>query len=117
MVAYLGLIIGLTIYCSLRLVRRINRRKRRTPPPAADDLGQSQSYYEYEIACLFASRTSGQGNLTNRPHRLHTWTVQSCSPVNVTPMCTYFLGPTRIHNPNGISIGSAAFAQRTAESV
>ena len=33
-VAYLGLIIGLTIYCSLRLVRRLNERKRNTPPPA-----------------------------------------------------------------------------------
>jgi len=40
-VAYLGLIIGLTIYCSLRLVRRFNQRKRDTPPPTAN--GQWQS--------------------------------------------------------------------------
>ena len=35
-VAYLGLIIGLTVYCSLRLVRRLNRRKRHTSQPPAD---------------------------------------------------------------------------------
>jgi len=28
---------------------------------------------------------------------------------------TYCLGPTRVHNPNGMSIGSAVFAQLTAE--
>jgi len=39
-VAYLGLIIGLTVYCSLRLVRRLNRRKRHTPSPEANGLGQ-----------------------------------------------------------------------------
>jgi len=40
-VAYLGLIIGLTIYCSLRLVRRLNQRKQRNPPaPTANASGQ-----------------------------------------------------------------------------
>jgi len=28
---------------------------------------------------------------------------------------TWFLRPVRAHNPNGISIGSAVFAQMTAE--
>ena len=28
---------------------------------------------------------------------------------------TYLLGPTRVHTPNGMSIGSAVFAQLTAE--
>ena len=32
-----------------------------------------------------------------------------------TPSNTCFLGPTWVHNPNGISIGSAVFAQITAE--
>jgi len=27
----------------------------------------------------------------------------------------WFLGPTRVHIPNGVSIGSAVFAQLTAE--
>jgi len=35
---------------------------------------------------------------------------------NVTPSNTCFLGPIQIHIPNGISIGSAIFAQLTAES-
>jgi len=32
-----------------------------------------------------------------------------------TPSNLWFLGPIRAHNPNGISIGSAVFAQMTAE--
>jgi len=32
-----------------------------------------------------------------------------------TPSNTWFLGPMRAHNPNGTSIGSAVFAQMTAE--
>jgi len=31
------------------------------------------------------------------------------------PHLTHFLGPIRAHNPNGISVGSAVFAQMTAE--
>jgi len=31
------------------------------------------------------------------------------------PSKTWFLGPIRVHNPNGISIGSAVFAQMTVE--
>jgi len=30
-----------------------------------------------------------------------------------TPSNTWFPGPTRVHNPNGISIGSAVFARLT----
>jgi len=33
------------------------------------------------------------------------------------PHLTWFLEPIRVHNPNGISIGSAIFAQMTAESL
>jgi len=32
-----------------------------------------------------------------------------------TPSNTWFIGPIRAHNPNGISIGSAVFAQLTTE--
>ena len=32
------------------------------------------------------------------------------------PSNTCFLGPTRVHNPKGITIGSAVFAQLKAES-
>ena len=35
--------------------------------------------------------------------------------VSGPPSNTCFLGPIRAHNPNGISIGSAVFAQMTAE--
>jgi len=58
--------------------------------------------------------TSNESNLTKRPHRRRTWTVQSYSlgGANVhpiyTPSNTCFLKPTRVHIPNGISIGSAA---------
>jgi len=31
------------------------------------------------------------------------------------PSLTWFLGPTQVLNPNGISIGSAVFAQLVAE--
>jgi len=33
-----------------------------------------------------------------------------------TPSNTWFLGPTRVHIPNAILIGSAVFAQLTAQS-
>ena len=42
-VAYLSLIVGLTVYCSLRLVRRLNQRKRNTPSPTANGHGQSMA--------------------------------------------------------------------------
>jgi len=32
------------------------------------------------------------------------------------PFNTWFLGPTRVHNPNGVSIVQAISAQLTAES-
>jgi len=34
---------------------------------------------------------------------------------NLGSICTCFFGPTRVHNPNGISTGSAVFAQFTSE--
>jgi len=65
--------------------------------------------------------TSGQSNLTIRlpgVHRRHT--VQSYSLddayVRHAPLSnTWFLGPTQVHIPNGISISSAIFAQLTAD--
>ena len=39
---------------------------------------------------------------------------RQCSPPFTA--CLFFLGPTRDHIPNSISIGSAVFAQLTAES-
>jgi len=62
------------------------------------------------IACYarVTSITSGQHNLTKRPHRRRTRTVQSYSPggVNVHPCNTSFPVPIRVHNPNGILIGT-----------
>jgi len=70
------------------------------------------------VATAAPYRTSGQSNLTKWPHRRRTWTVQSYLPggANVTPFDTCFLGPTRVHSSNGISICTAVFAQVTAES-
>ena len=50
-----------------------------------------------------------------RPHRRHTSTVQSYSldGANVN-LHTCFLGPIRVHVPNGIAIGSTIFAQSMA---
>jgi len=71
-----------------------------------------------------------------RPHRRCTWTVQSYSPAGDNMHChlihaiapsqncfiawgmwtqtnTWFLGFTRVHIPNGISIGSAVFGGLT----
>ena len=52
----------------------------------------------------------------NRPHHRRTWTVQWYSPGGASVQCalhlppnTCFLGPTWVHNPNSISIGSAIF--------
>ena len=61
--------------------------------------------------------TNGESNLTKRPHRRRTWTTQSYSPgcAECTPSNTCFPGPTRVHILNGISIGSAVFAELTAE--
>jgi len=55
--------------------------------------------------------------LTKQPHRRSKWTIQAYSPggTSMHPPNTCFLGPIRVSNPNGISIGSAIFAQLTAE--
>jgi len=49
-----------------------------------------------------------------------TWTIQTYSPgganMHHTACSTCFLGPTRVHDKNGVSIGSAVFAQVTAQS-
>jgi len=56
-------------------------------------------------------KTSGQSNLTKMPHRHRTWTAPSYSPgfanIHPSPSNMCFLGPTRVHTANGISIGSA----------
>ena len=61
--------------------------------------------------------TSGQRNLTTgriaaayRRFNSIRQVVTVCIPPN-----TCFFGLTRVHNPNGISIDSAIFAQLTAE--
>jgi len=61
--------------------------------------------------------TSDQSNLTKRPHRRRTRTVQWYHQVALicTPPNTCLLRPTGIQNPNGILIGSAIFAQLMAE--
>jgi len=62
-------------------------------------------------------KTSGQSNLTKR--RIAAAHVRFNRIRQVAPMCTpsnmCFLVPTRVHTPNGISIGSAVFAHLTAE--
>jgi len=62
--------------------------------------------------------TSGHRNLTKRPHCRHTWMFQWFRLVAsvCTAPSTCFLVPTRIHNPNGMSICSALFAQLTTVS-
>jgi len=64
--------------------------------------------------CITLIITRGQSTLTQRLHRRHTQFNRICQ---VAPMCTpsstCFLGPTRVHNPNGILIGSAIFAGLT----
>jgi len=54
---------------------------------------------------------SGQSNLIKTLHHCHRWTVEWYSPggASVHPPNTFFLGPIRVYNPNGISIGSAIF--------
>jgi len=67
--------------------------------------------------CILITVISGQSNLAESTHRCSTWTVllYSRGGANVHPclMHVCFLGPTRVHNPNGISIGSAVFAGLT----
>ena len=65
--------------------------------------------------------TSGQSNLTTG--RIAAARGRFSGIRQVTPVCTphahhttCFLGTTRVHNPNGISIGSTIFLQLTASS-
>ena len=78
----------------------------------------NESSFQSRPSLTRVLKTGGQTNLTKRPHHRRTWTVQwystGCAPVCTAPN-TCFLGPTRVHNPNGISISSAIFAQLTAE--
>ena len=64
--------------------------------------------------------TSGQSNSTKRPDRSRTLTVESylrgCASVHPSNTCFLGFEPTRVHIPNDISIGSAVFAQPTADS-
>jgi len=68
------------------------------------------------VIVVVVTITSGQSDLTKRPHRCCTWMVQhGYSPgwASVHPANTWFFGPTqvtRVHTPNGISVGSAVFA-------
>jgi len=62
--------------------------------------------------------TSGQSNLTKRPLRRRTLTIQSYSPCtgNVDPIQHKRSWTTRVRTLNSIPIGSAVFAQLMAES-
>jgi len=63
--------------------------------------------------------TTGQSNLTKRPHCCRTWTVQLHSPGggNVHPPSnTCFPRTTVAHTPNSILVSSAVFAQLKKES-
>jgi len=54
------------------------------------------------------SLTSGQSHLTQVRVSTHTdGQIVFDVFANVPPCSTCFLGPTRVHNPNGIAIGSA----------
>jgi len=61
-----------------------------------------------QTACRSVSRSSraAEHGQLNR--------IRQIAPM-CTPRNTYFLGSTRVHNPNSISFGSASFAQLTAE--
>jgi len=74
------------------------------PPPSFADLAVNNA----------RNLTSGQSNVTECPHRRHTWTVQSYSPgsANVHLFNACFLAQ-RVHTPNDISIDSAVFARLT----
>jgi len=62
-------------------------------------------------------RTSGQSNLTKMSHRRsHRRCICLPGGANVHDHLTHFLGPNRVHIPNGIWISSVVFAQLTAES-
>jgi len=68
------------------------------------------------LSQLAISETSGQSNLTKKgriaaAHVPFSRIRQVAS--GEPPSNTCFLGPTRVHNPNGISIGSAIFAGHT----
>ena len=57
---------------------------------------------------------TGQSNFTKRPHRHRNWTVVHivCNGPPLMPQnCPFpwFLGPTWVHIPNGISIGLTIF--------
>jgi len=56
-------------------------------------------------------QTSGQSNLITS-HIAAAYGIRQMSPVCTLPN-TCILGPTRVHNLNGISIGSAVFARLT----
>jgi len=81
--------------------------------------------YRYVLWCGLI--TSGQTNLTQG--RIAAADGRFSRIRHVAPVCPSmrthwrhlanlcFLRPTRVHNPNGKSIGSAVFAQLTAESL
>jgi len=57
--------------------------------------------------------------LDKRPHCRHIWTVHWYSSGSASVHPTWVIhnsfGTSRVHNPNGISIGSAIFAQLSAK--
>jgi len=66
-------------------------------------------------SAVHLTQISGQSNLTKRLHRSNTCTVRQVAPM-FTPCNTCFLGSTRVHIPNGISISSAVSAELRADS-
>jgi len=66
------------------------------------------THAQWNVSSVYPIITSGQSNLTKRPHSHCTWIVQLYSPgcANVTPSNTCFSGPTQVHTPNDISDGS-----------
>jgi len=77
------------------------------------------TYLASSISHITLSAKNNWSNLTKRPHRHHTWTVQSYSSGGANmhpPSNTCLLGPTPVHIPNGILIGSAVFPHLMADS-
>ena len=69
---------------------------------------------KYDSAMTVTHNSSTSHHYNVERHQL----TNECLKILKLPQCkplsnTCFLGPTRVHNPNGISIGSAVFAEIT----
>ena len=89
------------------------QRRQRTPVTAAGDKSSNTSRFVEKTRSWWKS---GHHQPSGLPSRLHP---PGCLPptyIHTQPVymtSRVFFGPTRVHNPNGISIGSAVFVGLT----